>query len=256
MKKWLVVLFLLAAPAWAIDITRKDGIYHIVLKGEKIKKRIEFIASENLVTNREAHKKSGAILTVNTGFFDPKNEKTVSYIVTGRQTVADPILNENLLKNPVLNQNIDKILNRTELRVLECHDEWKYEIVPHTAPVDFGCTIVTSAQGGPLILPELQLEEEFFVVMEDDTVVRDSASVFRKTARTIAALKDGRLHILIITNDNPMDIYEVQSLCKTLGFERALAFDGGGSTSMNYRKKYNVVSEGEGRKVKSFLIVR
>ena len=55
-----------------------------------------------------------------------------------------------------------------------------------------------------------------------------------------------------------MDMYEVQKLCKDLGFERAMALDGGSSTSMNYKNKYEVISEkgdGAGRKLKSFLLV-
>jgi len=109
-----------------------------------------------------------------------------------------------------------------------------------------------------LILPDLRLEEELFVVKDNGKVVRESCSVLHKTARTILGLKDGELNILIITDENPMDLYEVRDLCKKLGFERAMAFDGGSSTSMNYKNKYDVISikgDGAGRKLKSFLMV-
>ena len=115
-----------------------------------------------------------------------------------------------------------------------------------------------AVQGGPLILPKLQLEEEFFVVKNGDKVVRESSSVLHKVARTILGIKDGDLHILIITDEHPMDMYEVQALCKQLGFERAMALDGGSSTSMNYKDKYSVVStkgDGAGRMLKSFIMV-
>lgn len=52
------------------------GIYHIVISGEKIKKQIQFISSSSLITNREAHFKNNSLLTINTGFFDPQNQKT------------------------------------------------------------------------------------------------------------------------------------------------------------------------------------
>lgn len=264
-KKFLISLFLfiaLASTALAlcdpIDIHYEDGIYHIILDGKKLEKRIEFVSSESLVTNKEAHIKSGALLTINAGYFDPKNQKTISYIVRDRNTIEDPLFNENLLSNSILRQNIDKIVNRTEFRVLECDSKYHYEIVPHKTPVEFACSIVTSAQGGPMILPELRLEEEFFIVKNSEgKVVRESASVLEKTARTIIGLKGNDVHVLIITNKNPMNIYEVRDLCKKLGFERAMAFDGGSSTSMNYKKSIDVVSTSDegGRMLKSFMII-
>lgn len=241
-----------------IDIDYSDGIYHITLKGEKIKKHIKAHAVNSLQTNKEVHKASGATLTINAGYFDPKNEKTISYVVINRQTYEDPIMNENLLSNPFLRRNLAAILNRTEFRIVDCDNKYKYEMVPHNTPVDFGCGIVQAIQGGPLILPDLRLEEELFVVKDGDKIVRESCSVLHKTARTILGLKDGELHILIITDENPMDMYEVQAFCKKLGFDRAMAFDGGSSTSMNYKNKYDVISikgDGAGRKLKSFLLV-
>ena len=263
MKKILVLLISLfigagICCAGPVDIDYNDGIYHIVLKGDKVKKKVRVYASPNLVTNEEVHKQSGALLTINAGYFDPQNSKTVSYVTMGSQTVEDPMFNENLYSNALLRKNLSKILNRTEFRVVECDNKYKYEIVPHKSPVDFACTVMEAVQGGPLILPKLQLEEEFFVVKDGDKVVRESSSVLHKVARTILGIKDGDLHILIITDEHPMDMYEVQALCKQLGFERAMALDGGSSTSMNYKDKYSVVStkgDGAGRMLKSFIMV-
>ena len=120
MKKLLILLFVLfigqasfAAKLKPIDIKYDDGVYHIILRGEKIKKKIEFYASSDLKTNKEIHKTSGAKLTVNAGYFDPNNGKTISYIVSDSVTVEDPHFNESLLNNPVLRKNLDKIYNRT-----------------------------------------------------------------------------------------------------------------------------------------------
>lgn len=265
MKKILFLLLIIlitcgsAIAASGIDVSFDDGIYHIILKGERIKKRVKFISSDSLITNKEAHGKAKAKLTVNAGYFDPENQKTISYVVSDRNTVEDPLFNENILKNPILMRNLDKILNRTEFRVVECDNgKFHYEIVPHKSSVDFGCNIITSAQGGPLIYPQLRLEEEAFIIKNKaGEVVRESSSVLQKTARTIIGLKGDDAHILIITDQHPMDMYEVHNYVKTLGWDRAMAFDGGSSTSMNYLNKYNVTSvgDGAGRSVKSFLIV-
>lgn len=259
------LLCLTTQSVWAlgtppIDIKYENGIYHIVLKGEKIRKRIKFVSSEHLITNREMHQMRQPRLTINAGFFDPENEKTISYVMMDKQTIEDPLFNDNLTQNPILRQNLHKIINRTEFRVIQCDDDntWRYEITPHKSSVDFACNIINSAQGGPLVYPELKLEEEFFVVKKDGKVVRESASVLHKTARTIIGLKNGDAHILIITDENPMNLYEVHDLCKKLGFDRAMAFDGGSSTSMNYKKKYEVIStkgDGAGRSIKSFMLV-
>lgn len=263
---FLSVLLFAVESVWAlapIDVKYDDGIYHITLSGEKMKKQIKFISSPSLITNKEAHNKSKSLLTINTGFFDPKNQKTISYIVNDGQTVEDPIFNENVMNNPVLRLNLKKILSRTEFRVMDCDSKLKYEIAPHDSKVDFLCSVVTSAQGGPQLLPNLRLEEEFFVVKDEDgNVIRESASVLHKTARTLIGLKtiNGKqeVHIFIVTNEHPMDIYEARDLCAQNGLDSAMAFDGGSSTSFNY-KKINVVStqaSGDtGRALKSFMII-
>ena len=273
MKKLLIcvlfITFILFAAgvvkASPIEMEYADGIYHFVLSGDKIKKQVKFISSQNLITNKDVHVSSGSILTINTGFFDPNNQKTISYIVNDSQTIEDPIFNENLMSNPVLRKNLNKILNRTEFRVLDCDSILKYEIAQHNSRVDFLCSVVTSAQGGPQLLPELRLEEEFFVVKDEEgNVIRESASVLHKTPRTLIGIKNlgqnkQEAHIFIVTDEHPMDIFEARELCKQYGLDTAMAFDGGSSTSLNY-KKINVVStqsSGDtGRALKSFMIIQ
>ena len=169
------------------------------------------------------------------------------------------------MSNSLLRRNLKTILNRTEFRVLDCDSKLKYEIAPHNAKVDFLCSIKTSAQGGPQLLPTLRLEEEFFVLKDSQgNVIRESASVLHKTARTLIGIKslsneEQELHIFIVTNAHPMDIYEARDLCASYGLDSAMAFDGGSSTSFNY-KNINVVSTQEqgdtGRALKSFMIVK
>lgn len=273
MKKFLfiVMLCLITITVRAvyahsgIDMTYSDGIYHFVLSGDKIKKQIKFISSPNLITNSEAHKTSGSVLTINTGFFDPKNQKTISYIINDTQITEDPIFNENLMTNPVLRQNMQKILNRTEFRILDCDGKFKYEIAQHNSNVDFLCSIVNSAQGGPQLLPQMRLEEEFFIVKDEDgNIIRESASVLHKTPRTLIGIKNldnnkQEAHIFIVTNEHPMTIIEARDLCKSYGLDSAMAFDGGSSTSLNY-KNISVISTqatgDTGRALKSFMIVK
>lgn len=266
MKKLFTILIMLifALPCAAfndIDVSFNDGIYHIVLRGQKIKKRIKFISNDSLITNKEVHKLTKSRLTVNAGYFDPKTERSISYIVTDRHTSEDPQLNDSLMSNPILRRNLEKIINRSEFRIVECYDgKLHYEIAPHKSPVDFGCTIITSAQGGPLVYPELRLEEEFFIVKDEEgNVVRESCSVLHKAARTVIGLKDDEVHILIITDKHPMDLFEVRDYVKSLRLDRAMTFDGGSSTSMNYLDKYSVVSTEDndtGRSLKSFMLVK
>ena len=270
MKKLLTVaILLLIATNYAvsapINVDYADGIYHIVLSGDKIKKQIQFISSPSLITNREAHYKSNSELTINTGFFDPKNQKTISYIINDGQTIEDPIFNESFMLNPVLRQNMKMILNRTEFRLLDCDGQLKYDIAQHDAKVDFECSVKHSAQGGPQLLPNLRLEEEFFIVKDKrGNITRESASVLHKTARTLIGIKnlpkaEQEAHIFIVTNEHPMDIYEARDLCSKYGLNSAMAFDGGSSTSLNY-KKINVTSTqgtgDTGRALKSFMIIK
>ena len=251
--------------ASGIEMEYNNGIYHFVLSGDKIKKQMQFVSSPTLITNKEAHLATNSQLTVNTGFFDPKNQKTISYIVNNSQIVEDPLFNENMMTNPVLRRNLQKIINRTEFRILDCDSKLKFEIAQHNSNVDFLCSVKESAQGGPQLLPNLRLEEEFFIVKDGEgNVVRESASVLHKVPRTLIGIKSlpkgqQEVHIFIVTNSNPMDIYEARDLCKSYGLDSAMAFDGGSSTSLNY-KNISVVSTQDtgdtGRALKSFLIIK
>ena len=56
---------------------------------------------QNIVAQRASQ-----LPTINAGFFDPKNQQTVSYIINEDQTVEDPIFNSDLMLNPVLRKNM------------------------------------------------------------------------------------------------------------------------------------------------------
>jgi hypothetical protein len=204
-------------------------------------------------------------LTVNAGFFDPKNSKTISYVVTDRLISADPMFNSALLSNPFFRKNMAKIINRSEFRIMQCGNKFEYAIVGHKAEVPFGCVIQTSAQGGPLLLPVMRMEEEFFVVRnEEGKVIRESASVLHKTARTLIGIKNlangkQEVHIFVVTNAHPMTLEEARDLGKSYDLDSMMAFDGGSSTSLDY-KNIHVTSTQDngdtGRALKSFMIIQ
>ena len=85
MKKFLTFLSLIllstGCSSASINVEYNDGIYHAVLSGEKMKKQIQFVSTSGLKTNREAHNSSDSLFTINTGFFDPNNQKSISYII-------------------------------------------------------------------------------------------------------------------------------------------------------------------------------
>lgn len=265
MRKILFLFILLiftqsmAISAEKYTINYNSGIYHIVIPYNERSNRIKFALTENLITNRDFHRNSGAIFTINTGFFDPKNQKTISFIYTDGILAESPLFNENLINNPYLMMNWHKIANRPEFRVLKIDDKYVYDITPHDT--QYEGELITSAQGGPMLLPEMDLEKEFFIVKEEGKVVRESASVLHRCARTIIGLKGQDVHIFIITDKNPMTIEETRDLCMLVGLDKAMAFDGGSSTSFDYKNKIHVVSTGikgddTGRKLKSFMIFR
>ena len=266
MKKFILLLLIIFVqyPVFAQDIkvTENNGIYHIILSGNKIKKKIEFVQSDKLITNQCIHEKYNSRLTINTGFFDLKNQKTISYIVNNKKIIANPTENNSLMNSKELQPYMDKILNRSELRILKCGRKYKYDIARHNDAICDRCTLMASAQGGPQLLPITDiyqtLEDEFFIVRKNGKVVRQSASVLFRAARTVVGIKDNNLHILIFSNNARKTIPEVAIICRNLGFEKAMAFDGGSSTSLDYENIHIISTQytgDTGRKLKSFMIV-
>jgi len=266
MKKLLLIVFMCMTAVLSgyaadtdlgIKYDFKDGIYHFIIPANT---KIEFVSTEKLTTNADVHKATGAIFTVNTGFFDPKNQKTISFIYNDGMLLESPIENENLVFNSTIMDNWDKVGNRTEFRVTMNEDKMIYDIVPHNAPYEG--KLLGSAQAGPMLLPDLRLEEEFFIVKNDaGRVTRESASVLHKCARTLIGLKEGEIHIFVVTTEHPMTIFEARELCESYGMEKAMAFDGGSSTSVDFKDELHVVSTGiktddTGRRLKSFLVIK
>ena len=235
-----------------------NGVYVVEINTAKAKNKLVPYYVNELKTNAEVYKETGARLVVNAGFFDPKNMKTVSYVTINGQVVLNPEHNENLMQNEALKPYMDKILNRSEFRVLEdAQGLLLYDIAPHNEAPPEGYIIKHSIQAGPMLFTELRLEEEFFVLVKDGKIVSESASALHKYARTAIGVRDKYVYLFIVTKDAPMNLEELGTLARRWGCQKAMAFDGGGSTSFDARELH-IISEKDdtARRLKSFLILK
>lgn len=232
------------------------GIYVIEVNSKK--ESLIPVIVDNLETNESVYNRLEPKFIFNTGFFDPKNQKTVSYVVIDGQVAANPKDNESLMNNSALKPHLGKILNRSEFRILE--DEKgniSYDICPHDYKITDGYNLKHSVQAGPMLLPDLRLEEEFFILKRDGKIISESASSLHKYARTAIGIKENKVYIFIIPTEAPMNLKEAAELAKSFGMEKAMAFDGGGSTSFD-SKELHIISEkdNQARKLKSFLMLK
>lgn len=246
-----------------IEVFEENGLYvfRIPFEGEY---KVKPFVSEKLIYNTDVFKKTKAELVINAGYFDPKNGGTSSYVVQDKKMVLDPKTNNNLTQNTALKPYMKKILNRTEFRILDCKGKTKYDIAAHNAKTPYKCELMHSIQAGPLLYPDLRMEEEYFVATEGTKVTRDSITALKKCARTAIGIKDNDLYIIIATTKHPLTLPELSEICKDLCLDKAMNFDGGGSTSLDYKgtdnpkyKNLHVISDKDksARKLKSFLII-
>ncbi len=196
---------------------------------------------------------------INAGFFDPNNGKTISYIVKNKKIIEDPMQNEALISNAELKPHLNKILNRGEFRVLMCENNTlKYDISYHNDEVEPSCKIKHSIQAGPILDERMDLEKEYFIEKDNNgEIVRDSIGTTKKLTRTAIGIDGIDVYLFIVTDKHPMTIEELSNFMTKKGMKKALAFDGGSSTSFE-NGAVSITSKGDnqGRKVKSFLSVR
>lgn len=234
-----------------------ENVYIVEIQDLKNRHYLIPYLSDTTETNKEVFDKTGAKLCVNTGFFDFKNNKSVSYVTIYGETAADPTQNTNLTSNKALEPYMDKILNRSEFRILEDKNKKiKYDIARHNDSVPDGYKLKHAVQGGPGLYPDLLLEEEFFILKKDGKIISESAAALIKRERTAIGIKNNKVYLFIVTTPAAMTLPELADLTKKWGMEKAMGFDGGGSTSLD-TKHLHIASENgtKGRKVKSFLLL-
>ncbi len=248
-----------------IEVKEYNGIYVFKIPQEHIKNIRPYI-TRLLTLNKTVYNDTKAELVVNGGYFDPNNKSTSSYVIIDKEVVLDPKKNQSLMSNHAIHSHLDEILDRTEFRVLDCKGKQKFDIRKHSQR-PFGlkytsCKIVHSIQAGPELYPKLRLEDEYFVEYKDGELVRDSISAMKKCARTAIGIKDNDVYIIIATIRHKMTLPELAQFCKTLKLTKAMNFDGGGSTSVDFRgnsnhKPLSIISDKNksARKLKSFLVV-
>lgn len=258
----LTVLFIAAIPAEAMSPYRivqdPKGVYVVEVNASKSKSKLEPVCVGELETNNAVYERLKPRFVVNAGFFDPKNQKTVSYVVIDGKVVLKPEDNESLMSNKALEPYMDKILNRSEFRIYENEKgRLLYDITPHDEKYPQGYTLKHSIQAGPMLFPDLRLEEEFFVLVKDGKIVSESASALHHYARTAIGIRDNKVYIFIVTTEAPMTLEELADLTRRWGMQKSMAFDGGGSTSFD-SQELHIISEkdNQARKLKSFLILK
>lgn len=209
-----------------------------------------------------------AIAVINGGYFDPKNQKTTSYITRKGKLVADPRTNERLMENPDLQLYLDKILNRTEFRRYICSHQFRYDINFHNDAIPSGCVLVDAIGGGPQILPQNTSFEEGFTDYQAGEKIRDAIGTTQPNARSAIAITENGNLILAMVAQKPqsptnsgMSLEQLADFLTTLGAEKAMNLDGGSSASLYYDGKTfygRLDSEGNPiqRPIKSVIIVR
>ena len=264
-KIFIIILSLLflISPAFAkekIVYKQKDqGILVFKINTKKYGDKIKPYMPKNLMTTKKVYDDNCYDFVVNAGFFNVKNGRTVSS-VTINNKVEGSIENYPDIVSSLKKENrYEKVLSRAELRILEKNNKLKFDIDYHNNPLPKkykGYTIKHSLQAGPMLYPKMDLESEGFVVYKNGKIVQQSADILKRRERTAIGLKGKWLYIVVFTKDHKVDANEMRDyMRKNLHLKKILAFDGGLSTSLNY-KDVSVGSLGKyQRRVKSFLVI-
>lgn len=210
---------------------------------------------------------------INGGFFDPANSLTTSFVFEDGIMVGDPRINPQLVNNPKLIPYLPKIFNRPEFRVYLCQDDGgqfntRYDITPHNSPIPDKCLLQDSLGAGPSLLPQLSDFNEGFVDYNAaGKLTRDPIGVCAKNARSAVGItKNGDVLLMMGAQDpthpktTGFTLSDIASLLKARGAVKAMALDGGSSSSLVYNGKaiWGKVNQGGSyikRPVKSVLIV-
>lgn len=269
-KKFLslfIFLLFITSPAFAsgdIEVNiDKGGIYIFKIPLKKYKNKIKPYVAPELTTTTDVfnNKELNFKLVVNGGFFDTVTGKGVSEVVIDNRVKSRLFENLELAESLDRQKRLEQVLNRTEFRVLEnSKDKLSFDITNHFAKPEKDNEIKHSIQAGPMIIPDLRLEEESFIKIKEGKTIPLAADVLKRRERTIIGLKEGFLnndflYIVIFSKSNKVALNEARDYCLKLGLNKAMAMDGGASTSINYKDIEIFSSTNNERKVKSFLVI-
>ncbi|WMU93316.1 hypothetical protein EMOOHJMP_00122 [Microcystis phage MaAM05] len=213
------------------------------------------------------------LFIINGGFFDPSNSLTTSFIFQGGLLVADPRINTNLVSNEKLVPYLPKIFNRPELRLYLCQGsngsfQTQYDITPRNASIPKDCLLQSSLGAGPTLLPQLQdLSEGFVDYNAAGKRTRDPIGVWALNARSAVGITEKGDILLLMGAQNASQpggsgftLSDIANLLKARGAVKAMALDGGSSSSLWYQGqtifgKYAANKAPVIRPVKSVLLV-
>ena len=214
----------------------------------------------------ELAQRYGAIAAINGGYFDPKNQKTISPVTLQGNAIAKPEDNQRLMFNPDLLPYLDKILNRSEFRRYQCGKVIQYDITLRQTVPRADCQLQDSLGAGPQLLPNATLAEEGFLEIRNQKVIRDPLGISQLNARSAIGITRNNTIIWVMVAQKPnlassgMTLQELTDFMKTLGIEKAMNLDGGSSSSLYYQGKtiYGKVQDGKPiqRSIKSALLIQ
>lgn len=237
-----------------------DGILILKINTREFNEKIKPLVVDELTTAKEIYETGNYELVLNGGFFDMQTGGEISYVTIDCVEAQSPWHNTKLMRELEIAGRTDAVLNRSELRIVENKNgKTEFKFAAHYDLPEECERLIHSLQAGPALLPEMDLAKESFIQYGVGGVVAfEAASVTKRRARTVLAFKGHReheLYIVVFTNSNKVTLKEARDFLKKQGFKRALALDGGGSTSLYY-DNIEINSEGpEGRKLKSFLVI-
>jgi hypothetical protein len=191
-------------------------------------------------TTSAAARLHGALVAVNGGYFNLSDSQSASYVTVDGQQRCEPRSNRSLVKNPKLKPYLEKIFNRSELRLLRnSSGATRIDIRHHEDPLPSGWLLVGSLQAGPQLLPELTAQQEAFIRTNPDGTTTDAIGSRRPAARTACGVTaDGHVMLLCIASKGQDEfssgatLEELALILRQLGCDRAINFDGGTSTTM------------------------
>ncbi|MBD3883371.1 phosphodiester glycosidase family protein [Phormidium tenue FACHB-886] len=253
--------------------TLDRAIVHTVLISAQSQYQVIPAVTPGIATLKDFAEPYQAIAVINGGFFDPANQQSTSYVMLQGRIAADPQQNDRLTNNPDLAPYLDKIFNRSEFRQYQCgqagSQTLRHDIALHKDAPPAGCQLVNALGAGPRLLPDLNLQSESFLeTAADGSILRDPIDHNRLSPRSaIGITADGSV-ILVMAAQKPglpdgsgLTLQELANFMKSLGVQKALNLDGGGSASLyfdgtTYYGKLDEAGNPIERPVKSVLLVK
>ena len=170
---------------------------------------------------------AGAIAAINGGFFNHSDGWPVSHVAADGQVLADPHGNRALAANPVLAPHLGTIMGR---RTAWFATPAGWALAPWNLKAP-GWT--AGLQAGPALLPSPALEAEAFVIRaKGGGVARDGIASGARAARSALGLRPDGAMVWVVAGKPGLAIPALARLMASLGCDRAMGLDGGGSSTL------------------------